>query len=247
MTINSIQSKTININSLSHDNKLDKKNKKNSISNIKSNNNVIQALEKEKESIQDQIQGIKDSSMDEKSKQSNIKDLNKQIEQIDSKIAEIKSEQITHKKENEEKQKKKENSTEKITYDENAQKSIQLNNLIKIASNVSKLSKMYTIKAGMKRQMNVILSEPDPIKGTYSNSQMAQMDKLSSNIGRIDEQISSKTKEVKNAAKKNIGTQGKQSSKKSKTDNMIVDDNKDTSSTKKSHKKSKKDKISTYV
>ena len=246
MTIKSIQSKNININYLSCDNKLNKSKKKNSISNIKSNN-VIQALEKEKESIQDQIQGIKDSSMDEKSKQSYIKDLNKQIEQIDSKISEIKSEQITHKKENEEKQKKKENSTEKITSDENSQKSIQLNNLIKVASNVSKLSKMYTIKAGMKRQMNVILSEPDPIKGTYSNSQMAKMDKISCNIGRIDEQISSKTKEVKNTTKKNVGIQEKQSSKESQTDNTITDDNNNTSSSKKAHKRSRKTKISTYV
>lgn len=62
MTINSIQSKAVNINGLSRDNKLIKKKQKNSISNIKSNNNVIQALEKEKESIQDQIQGIKDSN-----------------------------------------------------------------------------------------------------------------------------------------------------------------------------------------
>lgn len=245
------ETKTINMSPLQSHNKLNKNNKQNPANSLKVTDKLIQALEKEKETINDQIQSLRDSNMDQKLKQSNITDLEKQIKQIDAKIAEIKSEKLTHKKENEKRQEKKNSSTEKNANDEQLKNSKQLDNLVKVVSKISKVSKMNTIKAKMQRQINTILSEPDPIKGTYSKYKLNKIDTLSANISKLDENIASTMKEIHRTEKRNINTEKKQASKEIQTNNSIANDTEDSQNNeavKGIHKKvSKKAKVNTYA
>lgn len=239
MNISTTHPRTINIGGLSNNDKL---NKKNSTNSLTGNNNLIKALEKQKESIQDEIEGIKNSNMDQKSKQSTINDLNKQISQIDSKISEIKSEKLTHTKEKEKSEKKKKGSVEKETDDENSENPKQINKLGKVFSDISQLSKMNDIKSNMKQQIKVILSDPNPVTGAYSKFQINTMDELSSNIGKLDEKITSKMKEINNASKNNVKNKISKASKENQTDNTTTSNNKDdknVDSTQKTHKKAK--------
>ncbi|WPC41015.1 hypothetical protein [Clostridium sp. JS66] len=241
MNIVSNQTKPLNYSVLAN-NKLNKKNPKNSLS---ANDKVMEALEKQKETLMDRIKKLEADGTDDKTKQSTINDLNKQLNDLNTEISKIKMEKLTHKKEKDKEQKKDANPSETKNDDKYNETSEQTNKLINIFSNISELSKMRNIKSNMSQQINVILSEPDPKTGTYSKSQINTMNKLSINIDGLDEKISSKMKEISNGSK--ATTQNKITKSSNETDNTSENSKSIVSKEKADKKDSKNSKVDAYV
>ena len=196
MNVVSFNNKMINLSGVSNSD--NKTYKKNTTGNLSSSDKVIGALEKQKQAINEEIQGIRDSDMDKKLKDTMIKELKIQLQQIESLIAEARTEKITHEKEKEENAKKNTSSYENQTSAEDTKNSTEINNVLKASTNISQLSKMNKIKAAMNRQLSTAKSERNPISGDYSQYQLNTMDRLSSNIKKLDGKITNKLKEIRN-------------------------------------------------
>lgn len=178
-------------------------NNSNSISKAKNYERQIQALEKQKSLINDQISRMKNSNADQKTKEDTIKELQQQISSIDAQICSIKSEEMSHKDEIEKvkNNKKDDNKQNKIINNEDSKETQNINKLAEALVSASDISKMYKLKKNLKVKINNLNYEMSTKSGPTAYK-IAQVEKLSENISRIDIQINKKYKNMKNNIKK---------------------------------------------
>lgn len=165
----------------------------------KSNNyeKAINALEKQKSLINDQINNMKNSNADQRTKEETIKELQLQISTIDTQICSIKSEEMSHKEEIEKvKYNKNDIKQDNNIKSENTKGTENLKNLTDVLSSVSDISKMYNLKNHIKSQIKSLNYEMSTKSGP-TPYKIAQVGKLSENIAKIDNQIDKKYKFIK--------------------------------------------------
>lgn len=163
----------------------------------------IQALEKQKALITDQIYKMKNSNADQKIKEDNIKELQQQISTIDTQICSIKSEEMSHKDEVEKVKNKKNDTSQDVNYkSKNSKETVNEKNLTDVLSSISDISKMYSLKNHMKSQIKNLNYEMHSTKSGPTPFKIEQVGKLSENISKIDNQIDKKYKYIKTKIQK---------------------------------------------
>lgn len=203
------------------------------VPNNKTTNSIVNALEKQKAEIVNQIEKVKGSKEDSKTKAEKIKQLNEQLAEIDKQIMQAKIDE--KQKKLEEAQAKNAEKAELEKYSKENEESngviisASLNKVLLANKNFSEYKNLHSVRLKLKTEMNTAQSEIEhPHNGGSIKYQLGVVAKVGPKISNIEARMAEKGQEIHKNIEKSVKL-GMQKAEKNQAKNILngtEDDNK---------------------